>query len=92
MTMLIIALVLGVAGYLLIGWVSGQVYMKVITDGYWEDVGAFGDVRRYKMGVGTGITWLVLWPAMWAAVGIITLMVLVGRLFSLDFWEKVFRL
>lgn len=77
--------------YFLIGYGWAMLYIHVLTDGYWVNEGIFTTTRT-KMGVGTAVTFTVLWPIAIASVVLLIIFELIAAFFSKDFWSKMYRL
>ena len=87
----IILIILGVIAYLLLGYGWAMLWIHVLTDGHWIHEGIFS-TSRSPMGVGTAVTWTVLWPITMAVALVLIVFALIGMLFNADLWKRMYRL
>ena len=89
-----VLIVLAVVAYLLIGYAWAMLYIHKLTDGRWAHESVFNPGVYYytPMGVGTALTFTIVWPFSMVAVIIILILSLIGELFSKDMWRRLYRI
>lgn len=92
--MTVVMIILAVLAYLLIGYGWAMLFIHKLTDGRWATESYFnpGTYRYSPMGVGTAVTFTVLWPMAMASVAMLTIFAFIGDLFSKDFWKRLYRI
>ena len=89
--LLALSIIMGLVGYLLVGYAWAMLFIHVLTDGYWEREGS---LRTYKtpMGAGTAVFWTIAWPVTMATCLILTAFALIELVFTKDFWTRLYHL
>lgn len=85
--MTVVVTLAAVVAYLLIGYAWSMLYIHKITDGYWDE-----GYRKVPMGIGTALSFTLLWPAAILATVIILVGLFVVEFSSNSLWKKIYRL
>ena len=90
--MMVLLFIGGTLAYLGIGYVWAMVFIHHLTEGYWERESLLGYIQRTPMGVGTALTFTIIWPITMGSIALITIGWLASELFKADLWKKLYRL
>lgn len=91
--MIVFLVIVSILAYLGVGYGWAMLFIHKITDGYWTQEGPYtGRIYRTKMGIGTAMTFTLLWPVTIVVFGMIYGSLLAADVFSSDFWKRLYRL